>query len=174
MAQNGFQPDLTQERSQYRQRPYSVSRHQDLPDKGILNHYQLDDAVAKLARTYAQSPSESNIIYEFDFMWRGWGFVTGDGANPNQDATITLATQFQNDDYNVQVNVMGTLAGSDPTLRSDATALATQVIASARIIDETSFDIRIEDATGANLTNGTRYIYNWVARGIRTNPNLGK
>ena len=167
MPEPGFQPKLTEETTTGRRGGFQLRDHNQLANRGQLSHFEIDDYMKRLYFSLNQTPSDPSIIQYFDFKQRGWEFVTGDGAAANQDITITVPDSFHNDDYDVLVTVLGLIAGADPTERSDATGLTTQIIASARVIDASTFDVRVEDATGANLPNGTRFLFSWVAWGTR-------
>lgn len=169
MADKGFQPELLGGMSSGigRRNSGGVYDHNQLANRGHLAHVEIDDHLRRLRFTLGQTPTQPSIIQYFDFRQRGWNFVNGDGANPNEDITITLPDAYHDTTYDVLVTVIGIVAGADPTTQTSATALATQIHASARVIDAATFQVRIENTAGANLTLNTRVLFSWVTFGTR-------
>lgn len=169
----GFQPDLISSGSQGR-RGFGARDHDQLANRGILRHVEIDDHLKRLRFSLNQTPSDASIIQYFDFHQRGWGFITGDGASASLTTTITLPDEMHDDDYDILVTSLGYLDGSDPTERSDATAsVGGQIGFAARVIDAASFEVGVESfndnalGTTVSLTNGRRYLFSWIIWGTR-------
>lgn len=96
----------------------------------------------------------------------GWGYVTGDGVNPNEEEAVTFGVTFATRPI-VVATACGANTSSNPTHQGDTSGATTgrRYYAQTRETSTTGFNILIGEAEETVISSGTRVIYQWMAIG---------
>lgn len=108
----------------------------------------------------------SNTYVSNQVVVSGWGWVAGDGVNPNEEESVSFGVTFATRPIVVVVS-SGANTSSNPTHQGDTTGTTTgrRLNAQAREVTTTGFNVLIQETEESVITSGTRCIYQWIAIG---------
>lgn len=109
----------------------------------------------------------TNATVSTQRICHGWGFLTGAGTSDIASETVSFPIEF-GDTPMVFMNSTGYKA-SNPSDPGDVTGLSGQAGVACWAADPstTGFTAAIGNVAGDNLTNGRRYVYQWMAIGTK-------
>lgn len=129
------------------------------------NHITLTPGTSKLVKLAVLRQDDTADTYANNqIILTGWGFVTGTGAADGHSEAVSFGETFAAAPI-VIVSGPGTLQGSDPTAISDLTGNGRRYTHTAEDITTTGFTAWVTDIELANVTNGLRVGYSWIAIG---------
>jgi len=142
-------------------------KNSDVADNAAIPASKLNSDV-QYKHTVQEQSLTTNTKLSNQIIQRGWGYITGDDS-AKQHVTVTLPVAFNNADYDVVANYIGTNSASNPTSRSDMNTSFQACVSKIFWTPKTSqtFSVELRLTTGVFGTQ-FRQLYNWIAIGTKT------
>ena len=132
------------------------------------NHDGITSVSAKRFTIWYKNHTASTVEDSNQAIYRGWGFIAGDGTSATTIVVVLPNSGFDNYAYFVTAHVIGTKANSDPSNEANcdsATPHNLTVLNSTTPQSATQFQLRIADTDGAAITAARRVLFTWLAIG---------